>query len=158
MHLHLHEHTHTHTNVLHWFAHFAGRTGRADDEDRYLNAATAAAPAADGDYLDEEDDEPLEFGPSDADDDTLDTFGACDDTEFRCANGQTVCIPIEQRCDETAQCADGSDETGCKRNTFEMGFFTTSTEMNRGASGDAHAKSSSERTYIFQHTSAHFCY
>lgn len=117
--------------------------GRADDEKRYLQAANAATAASESDYLDEEDDEPLEFGPSDADEDTLDALGACEDTEFHCAFGEPRCIPIEQRCDGTEQCEDGADEANCKRNTFGPGFFETSTPAvtaaNRGASDDAHA-------------------
>lgn len=123
--------------------------GRADAEERYLLAANAAATeASEGDYADEEDDEPLEFGPSDADEDTLDALGACEDTEFHCALGEPLCIPIEQRCDGTEQCEDGADEADCKRNTFGPAFFATSTtEAYRGASDDAHANTRFE-TYI----------
>ena len=36
----------------------------------------------------------------------------CPEGEFRC-NDRSMCLPQEQLCDHTEQCADGSDEDRC---------------------------------------------
>ena len=46
--------------------------------------------------------------------------GCTEDGEFTCDDGQ--CINMEERCDQIADCRDGSDETGCKLFSLVDGY------------------------------------
>ena len=44
----------------------------------------------------------------------------CKDSEFTCDDGQ--CVPMDQRCDQIANCKDRSDEKGCQLVVLNEGY------------------------------------